>query len=148
MTFIRIVKLAFARKLMLNLSSSDILENVSTHPLYKIKQNIGKRSWTTSLKTTNCTTLELKEPGIIYFEHCFYTWRYRLRERKCHWLRSYSSETLVFQFSIQGSCHYRNGQNQMPPQLLAFHARVFLSKASLSWVTKMLWVIKRNIPKD
>ena len=62
MTSTRIIKLAFARKLMLNLSSSDTLENVPTHPLYKIKQNVGKRSWTTSLKTTNCTTLELKEP--------------------------------------------------------------------------------------
>lgn len=60
MTFTRIVELAFAGKRMLNLRSSDTLENVPTHPLYKIKQNVGKRSWPTSLKTTNCTTLELE----------------------------------------------------------------------------------------
>lgn len=62
MTFTRIVKLAFAGKLMLNLSSSDTLENAPTHPLYRIKQNVAKRSWITFLKTTNCTTLDLKQP--------------------------------------------------------------------------------------
>lgn len=53
MTFTRIVKLAFAGKLMLHLSSSDALENVLTYPLYKIKQNVGTGSWPMSLKTTS-----------------------------------------------------------------------------------------------
>ena len=44
MTFTKIVKLAFPGKLMLNLSNSDTLENVPTHPLDRIKQNVGKRS--------------------------------------------------------------------------------------------------------
>lgn len=60
MTFTRIGKLAFAGKLRLNLSSSESLENVPTLPLYKIKQNVGKKSWPMTLKTTNCTTLELE----------------------------------------------------------------------------------------
>ena len=89
---------------------------------------------------------ELKEPR----DHLLWTlllyMKIQAQRKEVPWLRSYSSETMVFQFSIQGSCQYRNGQNQMPPQLLTFHTCVFLSKGSLFWVTKMLWVIKRNIP--
>ena len=44
-----------------------------------------------------------------------------------------SSETLDFWFSVWGSSHRRNGQNQMPAQCLNFNACVLRSIDSLSF---------------
>lgn len=66
------------------------------YPLYKTKQNVGKKSWPMSLKTTNGTTLELERTiGIIYFERRFYRWKKQTQREEVIYLRSYSSSVVV-----------------------------------------------------
>lgn len=82
MTFTSTVKLAFARKCMFNLSSSDTPGNWPLHIHFTKLNRMLERDFGPHLWKQQIVALELERPcGVMWFEREFYSWGNGLKRR-------------------------------------------------------------------